>query len=141
MRESPRQNLVKVLAIVSVLVTSGLSISEEETVTPQPIRIDAMFELMSNQIVDVVCNAPEFRACFDVPYVECSRELRKMLDDCRADMADELPDLITSDKVDPIIESVYACVIPKWDRLIKDRRTETEECRRMEQQAERGEES
>lgn len=138
MRESSRQNLVKVLTVVSVLLASGLSTSEEESATPQPIRVDAMFELMSNQIVDVVCNAPEFRACFDVPYAECSRGLRKMLADCRAEMADELPDLITSDEADPIIERSYACVIPKWDSLIKDRRTETEECRRMEQEAERG---
>lgn len=132
---------MKVCVVVGVVLFSSLSTSEEEDTTAQPIRIDAMFELMSNQIVDVVCEAPEFRACFDVPYAECSRELRKMLEDCRSTMSDELPDLIRSDEADPIIEKAYACVIPKWDSLIKNRRTDTEECRRLEKQAESGEES
>ncbi len=132
---------IKVFVVFVALVMSSLSISEEENQTSQPIRVDAMFALMSNQIVDVVCDAPEFRACFDVPYAECSRELRKMLANCRADMSDELPELVRSDEADPIIEKTYACVIPKWDKLIKNRRTETEECRRAEQQAETGEES
>ena len=110
--------------------------SEEEVSSTQPIRVDSMFAMMSNQMVDVVCDAPEFRACFDVPYAECSRELRKMLSDCRAEMSEELPELIRSDEVDPILERAYACVIPKWDSLIRDRRTETDECRRLERQAE-----
>lgn len=132
---------IKACIAVSVLLLSSLSTSEEEEQAAQPIRVDAMFELMSNQIVDVVCDAPEFRACFDVPYAECSRELRKMLANCRSGMRDELPELIRSDEADPIIERAYACVIPKWDALIKNRRTETEECHRMERQAENGEES
>ena len=83
----------KAILILGVLVLGEASISEESDSTP-PIRTDVMFQLMSNQMVDVVCNAPEFRACFDVPYTECSRELRKMLADCRADLSGELPDLI-----------------------------------------------
>ena len=132
---------IKACIAVSVLLLSSLSTSEEDKQAAQPIRVDAMFALMSNQIVDVVCDAPEFRACFDVPYAECSRELRTMLANCRSEMSDELPDLVRSDEVDPIIEKAYACVIPKWDALIKNRRTETEECRRMERQAENGEEN
>lgn len=135
-----RRKWLKVFVAIGALILSGLSTSEEADSTP-PIRVDAMFDLMSNQIVDVVCNAPEFRACFDVPYAECSRELRKMLADCRSEIDEELPDLIRSDEVDPIIEKVYGCVIPKWDALIKNRRTETEECQRIERQAEEGEES
>ena len=140
-REQLIHRPMKVCVVVGLLLLSSLSTSEEEDTTKQPIRIDAMFDLMSNQIVDVVCEAPEFRACFDVPYAECSRELRKMLEDCRSAMSDELPDLIRSEEADPIIEKAYACVIPKWDALIKNRRTETEECRRMERQVENGEES
>lgn len=134
-RHSTRLSLV-----VVALVLGGVSTSEEADATP-PIRIDAVFELMSNQMVDVVCDAPEFRACFDVPHAECSRELRKMLVDCRADIDGELPELIRSDEVDPIIEKTYACVIPKWDSLIKHRRTETEECRRLERRAQEGDEA
>ena len=125
----------RVFLVGTLLLLSCITLSEEEDSTPQPIRVDAMFELMSNQMVDVVCDAREFRACFDVPHAECSRELRKMLADCRSEIDDELPDLIQSDEADPIIEKVYSCIIPKWDSLIKDRRTETEECRRMERQA------
>lgn len=132
---------LKILVVAGLLVASGLSTSEDESPDAQPIRVDAMFALMSNQIVDVVCDAPDFRACFDVPYAECSRNLRKMLADCRLEMNDELPDLIRSDDADPIIEKTYDCVIPKWNDLIKDRRTETQECLRIEAQAERGEES
>lgn len=135
-----RRQSTKIFIVVNALILSGLSISEEEDSTP-PIRVDAMFDLMSNQIVDVVCDAPEFRACFDVPRAECSRELRKMLADCRSEMAGDLPDLIRADEADPIIEKAYECVIPKWDSLIKNRRTDTEECRRLERQAEGGEES
>ena len=140
LRDRGRHQSPKAFLIVLLLILSGLSTSEEEAATP-PIRVDAMFELMSNQIVDVVCDAPEFRACFDVPYAECSRELRKMLTDCRSEMDHELPELIRSDEADPIIEKAYGCVIPKWDALIKDRRTETEECLRVERQAATGEES
>ena len=124
-----------------VLVLSGMLSSEEEESKTQPIKVDAMFDLMSNQIVDVVCDAPEFRACFDVPYAECSRELRKMLVDCRKELNGELPELIKSDEADPIIEKTYACVIPKWDSLIENRRTETAECDRAERQAEEGEDT
>ena len=129
---------IKVCIAAGVLFLSGISTSEEEEAMPPPLRIDAMFAMMSNQIVDVVCDAPEFRACFDVPYAECSRELRKMLVDCRAQMKDELPELVRSDEADPIIEKAYACVVPKWDALIKDRRTETEACRRAERMTETG---
>ena len=130
-----KKRLRALVIAVSVVVLTGLLMSEEEEQKPQPIRVDVMFELMSNQIVDVVCDAPEFRACFDVPHAECSRKLRRMLADCRADMDDELPELIRSDEADPIIERAYACVIPKWDSLIKNRRTETEECLRAEREA------
>lgn len=136
-----RSESIRLFLIAVVLILSGLSTSEEESSATQPIRVDAMFNLMSNQIVDVVCDAPEFRACFDVPHAECSRELRKMLADCRSRMASDLPDLIRSDEADPIIEKVYGCVIPKWDSLIKNRRTDTEECRRLERRAKEGEES
>ncbi|MCY4094880.1 MAG: hypothetical protein OXG05_07095 [Gammaproteobacteria bacterium] len=136
--ERTRRQFTNVFLGGLVLVLSGFSISEEER-TPPPIRVDAMFAMMSNQMVDVVCDAPEFRACFDVPHAECSRELRKMLADCRMDMSEELPELIRADEVDPILERVYGCVIPKWDTLIEDRRTETEECRRVERQVEKEE--
>lgn len=134
-----RVRSVRLCLVLGALVIGGMSTSEEEESTGQPIRVDAMFEMMSNQIVDVVCEAPEFRACFDVPYAECSRELRKMLADCRSEMDGRLPELIRADEADPIIEKVYGCVIPKWDSLIKNRRTDTEECRRLERQAEAGE--
>lgn len=138
--ERTQNPVSKAFFIAAVIVFTGFSISEEAESTP-PIRIDAMFELMSNQMVDVVCDASEFRACFDVPSAECSRELRKMLADCRVELSDELPELISSDEADPIIEKTYACVVPKWDALIKDRRTETEECRRVERQLQEGDQS
>ena len=136
--ERTRRQLTNVFLIGLVLVLSEFSISDEEEKTP-PIRIDAMFAMMSNQLVDVVCDAPEFRACFDVPLAECSRELRKMLADCRMEFSEELPELIRADEADPILERVYGCVIPKWDALIEDRRTETKECRRVERQVEKEE--
>ncbi|MYD44426.1 MAG: hypothetical protein F4W90_11125 [Gammaproteobacteria bacterium] len=96
------------------------------------IKTDVMFEVMGNQMVSAVCDAPEFKACFDVPFDECSESLRSMLGACRAAMADQLPTLIRAEHADPIIESVYACVIPKWDALITDRRTETAACEELE---------
>lgn len=106
----------------------------QQSAAPQPITVDSMFRLMGNQMVDVVCEAPEFKACFDVPFAECSRELKSMLADCRKTMADELPELIRAEDSDPIITKAYACVIPKWDALIKSRRTPTRACLRIERE-------
>lgn len=113
-------------------------LSDENQDEPQLLRIDAIFGLMANQIVDTACNAPEFKACFDVPYTECSRELRKMLTECRSGLTSELPDLVAADEVDPIIEETYACVVPKWDELIKDRRIESEACEEAERSESEG---
>lgn len=117
---------------------SHLSFPQEKPQEKQLLQIDAVFELMANQIVDVACNAPEFKACFDVPYTECSRELRTMLNECRLSREESLPELIAAEDMDPIIEETYQCVIPKWDDLIKDRRTETKECADLERKAAEG---
>ena len=128
--------IMKVSILTVSLLLAIATSSDEQSVAPQPLKTDAVFAMMSNQIVDVVCDAPEFRACFDVPQTECSRELRNMLAECRASLADEIPELIQASEADPIIEKTYACVIPKWDALIKDRRIESDECKAFERASE-----
>ena len=125
-----------VLAFIGIgLWVTHTSFSDETEDAPQLLRIESVFGLMANQIVDTACNAPEFRACFDVPFAECSRELRAMLSECREQLEMDIPDLVAADEVDPIIEKTYQCVIPKWDELIEDRRIESKECAELEQNA------
>ncbi len=124
-----------VLGVLLLFFGLPIALSEENKPNPPPIRVDAMFKLMSEQIAEAACTAPEFKACFDVPYTECERELKSMLAACREDMSENLPELIRADESGPIIERAYACVIPKWDKLIGKRRVETEECKRLEKAA------
>ena len=121
---------------VALAVGWGSYVYAPEHEAPQPLRMAAIFELMERQAVNEVCDDPLFKACFDVPTAECSRQWKKMLTECHSGMQEELPELVLAADVDPIIEKVYACVIPKWDALIVNRRTETNECLRLEREIE-----
>ena len=127
--------LTRFVVTTTVLFALSVGAPEDEGAPAQPIRMDAIFFVMSGEIIDKTCNAREFQACFDVPLSECSYELRNMIGDCREDMQESLPEYMLVEDADPIFEEVFACVVPKWDALIKNRRSDTEECRRLEQAA------
>lgn len=125
---------LKALLSLSVLLLFSTSLAEEEA---KPIRISAMFELMNNQAVTELCNAPEFKACFDVPFVECSNKLKEIMTDCQKSLGEELPRLIKAEDADPIIEKIYACAVPAWSKQVESRKTNTAECQMIEELAKR----
>lgn len=133
------QRTIQLICFTSFVLFVAVQTFSEEA--PKPIKIEAMFEVMANQASNEMCRSEEFRACFDVPFVECSQKIKGILSSCRESMKDELPRLITAENADPIIEKVYACVVPKWREVVESRRKDTDECKRLDAKAENTETS
>lgn len=116
------------LTCVALLTPALLADDSDSSQNRIPIKIESLFQLMNDQVVGAFCSAPEFEACFDIPQEECTRELRTVIKMCREQLEDELPVELTAEEADPILNIIYACVVPKWDEQIQDRQIESDEC-------------
>ena len=130
---------MRLLLLICIAIGISFALQAEEhlesTTDRQPITQESLFELINTEIVNAVCTAPEFEACFDIPLQECEDRLRAIVNECKEELKEELPKTLTADEADPVLAEVYACVIPAWTEFMNPRKIESEECDEVSQDA------
>lgn len=119
----------KSLLAIALLLLGFVSLLVQADEQPDELSSELLLNMISPAISQNMCEMPEIKQCFAISKEECVTEVVKVVEECKTELADELPEKVSPANAADVAIKLTECLTPKLRSAIGDKKIDTPACR------------